>query len=119
MRAKLIINGEDFTPWVKEGGLTQGEITRQQRRVVTLDGIEYRTEIAKREISVSLTQMRDGTWKRLLAALAKRPATVTYLDDRFGETTRRFYVSSPSAETKRVIGGVTCYSGGSFTLEEM
>lgn len=119
MRAKLIINGEDFTPWVREGGLIQREITRQTRSVVTLGGIEYRSEIPKRSIEVSLTKMRDGTWNRLLNALAKRPADVTYVDDKLGETTRRFYVSSPSATTDKVLGNVTCVSGGSFTLEEM
>ncbi len=119
MRAKLIINGEDFTPWVREGGLIQREITRQTRSVVTLGGIEYRSEVPKRSIEVSLTKMRDGTWRRLLDALARRPAYVTYVDDKLGETTRRFYVSGPSATTDKVLGNATCFSGGSFTLEEM
>lgn len=119
MRAKLIINGEDFTPWVKAGGLIQREITRQTRSVVTLNGIEYRSETVKRSMEVSLVKMRDGTWRRLLNALEKRPADVTYVDDKLGETTRRFYVSGPSATTERVLGNATCFSSGTFTLEEM
>lgn len=119
MRAKLVINGVDFSPWVKEGGLIQREIARQSRSVVTLNGTEYRSEIIKRSIEVSLTKMRDDTWRRLLDALQRRPATVTYIDDRLGETTRRFYVSGPSAAADKVLGNVTSMSGGAFTLEEM
>ena len=118
MRAKLIINGEDFTPWVKEGGLIQREITRQARSVVDLNGTEYRSGINKRSIEVSLTKMRDETLRRLMNALGERPVVVTYVDDRLGETTRRFYVSGPSAITDRVLGNSTCSSGGTFTLEE-
>ena len=114
MRAKLIINGEDFTPWVKAGGLIQREITRQTR-----SGIEYRSETVKRSMEISLVKMRDGTWRRLLNALEKRPADVTYVDDKLGETTGRFYVSGPSATTERVLGNATCFSSGTFTLEEM
>lgn len=116
---KLIINGVDFTPWVREGGLVQREITRQVRSVVTLGGMEYRSEIVKRSLEVSLVRMRDGTWNRLLKALEKRPAVVAYTDDRLGETTRRFYVSGPSATTERALGNALCFSGGTFTLEEM
>lgn len=119
MRAKLVINGVDFSPWVKAGGLIQREISRQSRSVVTLNGTEYRSEIIKRSIEVSLTKMRDDTWRRLLDALQRRPATVTYIDDRLGETTRRFYVSGPSAAADKVFGNVTSMSGGAFTLEEI
>ena len=118
MRAKLIINGEDFTPWVKKGGLIQREIARQARSVVDLNGTEYRSEIVKRSIEVSLTKMRDEAWRRLLNALSKRPAAVTYVDDKLGETTRWFYVSGPSSTTLRVLGNSTCFEGGTFTLEE-
>lgn len=119
MRAKLVINGVDFSPWVKEGGLFQREIARQSRSVVTLNGTEYRSEIIKRGIDVTLTKMRDDTWRRLLGALKKRPATITYIDDRLGETTRRFYVSAPSAAAEKVFGTVTSLNGAAFTLEEM
>lgn len=119
MKAKLIVNGEDFTPWVREGGLVQREISRQGRSVAVLDGTEYRTEITKRGLDVSLTRMRDGTWRRLLDALERRPAVVTYVDDKWGETTRLFHVSGPSAQTEKVVGNATCFSGGAFTLEEL
>ena len=118
MRAKLIINGVDFSPWVLEEGIEQYEIPRQERSVVGLDGVEHRTAIPKRGLSVSLTRMSDTTWRRLLGALAVRPAEVEYLDDAMGEARKLFYVSSPAAATRQVRGNSTYYGGGSFALEE-
>lgn len=118
MRAILIINGVDFGPWLRSEGLTQTEITRRGRSVVALDGTEHRDEIIKRGISVSLVEMRDTTWYRLAAALNTRPATVRYIDDRYGDNTRLFYVSGPTASAKTVRGGHTYFSGAAFTLEE-
>lgn len=118
MQAILIINGTDFSPWLASGGLQQTEIPRLSRSVVTLDGISHRQEIIKRGITASLVEMRDTTWYRLTAALQTRPATVRYIDDRFGDTTRLFYVSGATAAAKTVRGGHTYFQGGSFTLEE-
>lgn len=118
MRAILIINNVDFTPWLRAGGLQQTEIVRRGRSVVALDGTEYRSEILKRGISVSLVELRDVTWYRLQDALKTRPATVRYIDDRLGETVRQFYVGGPTAAAKTVRGGHTYFSGGAFSLEE-
>lgn len=118
MRAKLIINGVDFTPWVLEEGLEQYEILRQERSVVTLDGVDYRSSAVKRGMSVSLTRMKDDTWHRLLGALRTRPVRVEYVDDLHGEMQKLFYVSGPTATTRAVRGNTTYYGGGSFSLEE-
>lgn len=118
MRVKLRINGVDFSPWILEEGLEQYEIPRQSRSVVCLDGVEYRTEIIKRGIRVSLTRMRDETWLRMLEALRARPARVEYIDETWGDTSRLFWVSSPQAATRAVRGNTTYFTGGSFTLEE-
>lgn len=118
MEAILIINGVDFTPYLRSEGLIQTEITRRGRRVVDLNGTEYRDEIIKRSISASLIELRDTTWYRLVAALNTRPATVRYIDDRYGDNTRLFYVSVPTAAAKTVRGGHTYFTGGSFELEE-
>lgn len=118
MRAKLVINGVDFTPWILEEGMEQYELTRQERSVVGLDGIDYRAGVVKRGISVSLTRMKDTTWYSLLDALRARPAAVEYIDDAMGEMRKLFYVSAPSATTRMVRGGTTYFGGGSFTLEE-
>ena len=113
MRAILIINNVDFTPWLRSGGLHQTEIVRGGG-----GGTEYRSEIIKRGISVSLVELRDVTWYRLQDALKTRPATVRYIDDRLGETVRQFYVGGPTAAAKTVRGGHTYFSGGAFSLEE-
>lgn len=118
MEAKLIINGTDFTPWLLAGGLQQTEVLRLSRSVVTLDGVSHRQEVVKRGISVSLVELRDATWYRMVDALRTRPAAVRYIDDRYGDTTRLFYVGSPTASAKTVRGGHTYFQGGSFTLEE-
>ena len=111
MRAKLIINGVDFTPWVLEEGLEQYEILRQERSVVTLDGVDYPGA------ALSMAIVPD-TWRRLLGALRTRPVRVEYVDDLHGEMQKLFYVSGPTATTRAVRGNTTYYGGGSFSLEE-
>lgn len=118
MLTKLTINGTDFTQWLAEEGLTIGEEVRQSSEVVALSGVLYRAEIVKRSISVSLVELRDVTWRKLLDALQDRPAKVTYTDDLQGEKTALFWVSSPEATAKTVRGGITYYSGISFELTE-
>lgn len=118
MRAFLIINGVDFSPYLLSEGLCQTEILRQEREVVGLDGVSHRTETVKRGISVGLAELRDDTWYRLIEALRVRPATVRYLDDRLGNVAKRFYVTGPAAAAQTVRGGHTYFTGGSFTLEE-
>lgn len=118
MRAILIINGVDFSPWLRSEGLIQTETVRRGRRIVDLNGTEHHDEIIKRSISASLVELKDTTWYRLVDALNTRPATVRYIDDRYGDTTRLFYVSAPTAAAKTVRGGHTYFTGGSFELEE-
>lgn len=118
MRAILVINNVDFTPYLRSGGLQQTEVIRQGRSVVDLNGTAYRAEIVKRGISVGLVDMRDVIWYKLAAALRDRPAAVRYIDDRLGETTRLFYIAGPTSAAKTVRGGHTYFTGGSFELEE-
>lgn len=118
MQAILNINGTDFTPWLLSGGLQQTEVVRLSRSVVTLDGVSHRQEVVKRGIAVSLVELRDDTWYRLKAALRDRPATVRYIDDDLGDTTRLFYISGPTAAARTVRGGHTYFQGAAFTLEE-
>lgn len=117
MEAKLIINGVDFAPWCKAGGVQQQYAIRRSREVVATDGTIYRREIKKRHLSVSLVELRDSTLRRLAGALAS-PATVTYTDAEHGDLVKTFLVSSPQATEKTVTGGNTYWSGVSFTMEE-
>ena len=118
MRAMLIINGMDLSPYLRAGGLQQTEIIRQGRSVVALDGTAYRTETVKRGLSVGLIDMKDTQWCRMLEALCSRPAQVRYMDDRMGDVTKAFYVIGPTAAAQTVRGGHTYFTGGSFELEE-
>ena len=118
MRAILIINGVDFTPWLRSGGLQQTAIARQGRSVVALDGTAYRAEIIKRGLSVGLIDMKDTAWRRMLEALRDRPVQARYMDDRMGEAVKTFYVVGPTAAAQAVRGGHTYFTGGSFELEE-
>ena len=118
MQAKLKINGVDFSPWLKENGLQQTEIVRTGSSITTMDGMLHQTQIIKRGITVSLVELRDATWYRLMGALRTRPATVEYIDDEKGERSAAFYVVSPTATAKTVRCGITYFGGGTFSLEE-
>lgn len=118
MQYELTINGTDFSPWLEEEGITQTEEVRQNSEIIALNGVLWRTEIVKVTLSVSLVELRDETWKKLLDALQDRPVTVTYTDNLQGRKTARFWPSAPSATARTVRGGITFYSGVSFELTE-
>lgn len=118
MEAKLIINDVDFAPWCKSGGIQQATTSRRSREVVATDGTVYRKEIRKRQLSVSLVELRDSTAQRLLAALRDSPATVTYTDAEYGNLVKQFLISPPQQTTKTVTGGNTYWNAISFTMEE-
>lgn len=119
MLTKLVINDTDFTQYLKEEGLQLSEEVRQSSEVVSLTGVLYRSEIVKKSIKVDLVELRDTTWRKLLNALWHRPATVKYTDDAYGsDKTISCWISSPTATAKTVRGGITYYSGISFTLTE-
>lgn len=119
MQARLTVNGCELARWAQAEGIRQYDILRQSREVVALDGTAYRTQVKKRGISVTLTELRDVTLREISAALAASPAAVTYTDRTGAEMTRSFHVSGPEAAEKTVRGGITYWSGVSFTLEEV
>lgn len=119
MQANLTVNGFDFARWAQGDGVRQYDIVRQGREVIALDGASYRSQVLKRGISVALTEVRDATLAAMTAALAVSPATAVYTDRTGVEMTRRFYVSGLEGAEKTVRGGVTYWSGVTFTLEEV
>lgn len=118
MEAKLVINGVDFAPWCKSGGIQQQYDIRRSREVVATDGTVYRKEIKKRHLTVSLVKMRDVTARRLLAALRTSPGRVTYTDAEYGDQEKLFLISSPQETANTVTGGNTYWSGINFTMVE-
>lgn len=119
MQAKLTINGWDFARWAQAEGIQHYDILRQSREVVALDGTSYRAQVRKQGLRVALTEVRDETLAAMMEALAVSPAQVTYTGLTGAEHTRRFYVAGPEASEKTVRGGITYWSGVSFTLEEV
>lgn len=119
MQVFMEINGLDITGAIRENGITQSEFSRASRQVVTLSGYVEQSEVRKRRISVQLLEVRDERWRQICAALGTRPVTVRYIDDKAGEATKLFNVGEVTASARRVTGGNTYFSGGSFTLEEV
>lgn len=119
MQVFLDVNGLSITGSIAENGIAQSGFTRKAIEVVTLDGYAERGNVKKRRINVRLVEVTDKRWYAICAALKTDPATVHYIDDAEGEVTKRFYVTSPTAQAKRVVGGITYFSGGTFTLEEV
>lgn len=119
MQAALTVNGYDFARWAQAEGIQQYDILRQSREVVALDGTAYRAQVRKAGLRVALTEVRDVTLAAMTAALAVSPAAVTFTGRNGAEQTRRFYVTGPEAAEKIVRGGITYWSGVTFTLEEV
>ena len=117
MEYTMIINGVDFSPYLKQNGVTQYEITRNTKSITTMDGTLYRSAVRKVGLRVPLVGVRDATLARLQAALTS-PAAVTYTDKVSGVTEKTFHVSAPTATAAKVEGGNTWWSAISFTMEE-
>ncbi len=117
MLPKLIINGADFTGLLARDGLVQKDIFRQSRTIVTLDGVEHRTQIIKRQLDVTLVKTRLERLMDLTAAITQ-PSSVTYIDRRLGEMTGTFWVEGLSSQDNVVDAGVDYVDGISFTLIE-
>lgn len=118
MLFNMTINGVDFTPYLRENGVNQYDISRIQKTVITMDGTLYRSDVKKRGIRVQLREVRDTILTDLFAALTS-PATVGYTDLELGDVEKTFYVSGKSVNARTVKGGNTYWSGATFTLEEM
>ena len=117
MLYKHIINGVDFTPYIKENGVQQSDAIRNERRVVTLDGVLFMDSVAKRRITVQLLELRDDTLKNLFSTLSGL-VSVEYTDCAMGDTTKNFYVTARSVGVRTVKGGNTYWRNASFTMEE-
>lgn len=112
------INGVDFAPYIREGGVQQSEVVRNQQSVVTLDGTLHTSGVVKRRIVTQLLELRDETARRLMAVLTN-PATVVYTDEALGDVTRTFLVTDRTGTARTVAGGITWWQNVSYTLEEL
>lgn len=118
MQAKVVINNVDFSGLVAREGITQIEIRRQSRTVVTLDGTEQRTYISKRQFNISFLEMPETRLQQLAAAITQ-PSTVEILDRELGLITRSFWVEGLTNVNKIVEGDTTYMNGVSLTIVEV
>lgn len=118
MEYKQTVNGVDHTPYIREGGVEQSDVLRNQRSVITMDGALHTTATVKRRIVTRLVEVPDSRLRALMESLTT-PATVDYTDRDNGDVTRTFHVTARSAGAKTVRGGNTYWSGATYTLEEV
>lgn len=119
MIAKLIINGVDFIPFLREGGVEQYPIVRQQVQVVYLGGKLVSRSLEKRGMNLSLLKLRDVHKDTVLGALsAASPAVVEYTDQSLGDRESRFYVRDVKSAVHHIEGGNTYWNNITATLEE-
>ncbi|MBP3389139.1 MAG: hypothetical protein J6K98_04605 [Clostridia bacterium] len=117
MEAKLVINGVDFVPYCAANGIQQSDIVRRSVSVTTLDGTLHHQKIIKRQLSVSLVELRNDTLKMIITSLSS-PATVEYTDKSGVDRSGTFYISGPDATEKTISGGNTYWTGITLTLTE-
>lgn len=117
MQIKFVINGVDFAPYIKAGGIQYSPVYRSEQSVVVLDGTLFKASVGKRGMSVSLVELRDSTLSRLAAAIEPL-STVLYTEKDGQDRERLFYVDGPTWTAKTVVGGNTYYNGVSLSLEE-
>lgn len=118
MQATWKLNGLDVSLWLREGGVTYGEVHRQQRSIVLLDGTLVQKEVVKRTLGLSFMTLRDEKAARLEAALTSRPVTVEYTETNGSTASKLFYVMGFNTGVKTVRGGNTYWTGTSLVLEE-
>lgn len=129
MTCSLIINGKDFTKYLKEDGISFGKTMRVTKTLTVMDGTLYKKEIEKRVIEVSLFDdlydsitingETDG-FTALCSYLKTNPATVSYTDFENGTTitNKLFYINDLKYSITKTMGGVTVINGATFSLEE-
>ena len=121
MQYSLIINGQQFREYIKESGISEKTIQRNEKEVITWDGTSHYISIEKKSYDISLMKMSDIEWKILYGYLKLRiPALVTYsnVDTGTTVTNAEFYVKDISKDLDKTLGVETYISGISFTLEE-
>lgn len=117
MKAKLVLNGTDISGYLAESGIAQSPIYRQESSVVTMDGIEHRSNLQKVHLDVKFARMRAED-AYAIADLITQPSTVAYLDLDGTEKTKVFWVEGPEMTQEKVESGITWVESGSMTLVE-
>lgn len=118
MQAAWKLNGLDVSHWLREGGVTYGEVYRQSRSIITLDGTLEQRQVVKRTLTLEFMTLRDSKAGQLQEAIQLRPVTMEYTERDGKAATKLFYVTSFTGGVKTIRGGITYWSGLSVGLEE-
>lgn len=116
----LIINGHDYSPYVKMGGISWSRNdldTDQTKR--TKDGLMRRQKIGtKRKLSYEIVNATREVLAQLDKDLSSATFSATYRD-LHGTATRVFYCSSFNAKLDWVNRDQDVWQGGSFNMIEV
>lgn len=117
----LVINGNDYTKWIKDGGYKWSRDDLDSEKTVRVkDGTMRRDKIAeKRNLSYTMLPMPEETAAQLDTDLHEKQFNVTY-HDLHGDQTREFYCSQFPGNLRQIIDkGNLMWDGISFNLHEI
>lgn len=116
----LIINGHDYSPYVKMNGLnwSRNDLDTDQTKR-TKDGVMRRQKIGtKRKLSYEIINATREILAQLDDDLSKATFSATYRD-LHGTQTRTFYCSSFNAKLNWMDGERDVWESGSFNMIEV
>lgn len=121
MRFQLIINDLDITSYIKEGGVDISYVTRNERNVVTMDGVRHYAAREKLKLSISLLdRLYDSAYNDVATELQSGPVSISYTEFDSGATiTGSFYVFDRKHKPFKSFAGHTLINDSGFTLEEV
>ena len=123
MQPVFILNGVDYTRYVKEEGLstTSNDIDADGSGRNILDGMMYRNRITtKLTHTVDFIRLTERIAAAILTAMDAEYVEATLLDAKARRTvTRIYYCSTINRGVPRYIDGETFYDGMSFNLIEV
>lgn len=117
----LIINGHDYTAWVKDGGYKWSRDDLDSNKTTRVkSGLMRRQKITeKRNLSYTMMPMPEALAAQLDTDLHAQEFSVTY-HDLHGDQTRTFYCSQLPAELRQVIDeGNLMWDGMTFNIHEL
>lgn len=116
----LIINGHDYSPYVKMSGISwsRNDLDSAQTKR-TKDGVMRRQKIGtKRKLSYEIINATREVLAQLDDDLSKATFSATYRD-LHGTQTRTFYCSAFSAKLNWVDGDRDVWDNGAFNIIEV
>lgn len=116
----LIINGHDYSSWIKDDGYEWSRDDLDSEKSVRVKtGTMRRDKITeKRNLTFTMLPMPENLAAQLDTDLHEPQFSVTY-HDLHGDLTRKFYCSQLPGKLRQVTGAVNTWDGISFNLHEI